>query len=471
MTGSSSEGAGAGEEPASRAARDAAAEVHDVVVLGAGVAGLACAGVLSLAGRTVHVIEARDRVGGRILTLRPDRAPLPVELGAEFVHGRPPELLALLAEAGATPVPAEQARWRCTSEGLRPAPWEEDGLDDVLDALDPAREPDRSFAAHLAEWTRAHPQRERTARQAREFVEGFHAADVTRVGERALAHETRAGTAEGEDDVDFRIPAGYDRVPARLHARLADAAAVHLGTRATHVRWSAGAVEVRTRRADGDGPMLRARALVVALPLAVLQAADGEQGAVRFDPPLDDRKRDAMARLTTGAARRIVLHFAERFWEDDALRAPGVTAHPSEIGFLQTPGAPVPIWWTPNPVREPVLTGWIGGPRAERLVGHSDRNVRELALDSLAAALHLPRAHVDARLRGAYTYDWSRDPYARGAYSYALVGGGAARAALAAPCDGTLFWAGEATHAVGSSGTVHGAIASGHRAAGEVLGR
>ena len=77
---------------------------------------------------------------------------------------------------------------------------------------------------------------------------------------------------------------------------------------------------------------------------------------------------------------------------------------------------------------------------------------------------------VDAQLRGAYTYDWSRDPFARGAYSYALVGGGDARAALAAPCDGTLFWAGEATHATGASGTVHGALASGYRAAAELLG-
>lgn len=459
-------------ETGDAAAADPASETRDVLVLGAGVAGLACAGVLSSGGRTVHVVDARDRVGGRILTLRPDGAPLPVELGAEFVHGRPPGLLALLAEARTTPVPVQQARWRAAADGLRPAPWEEDGLDDVLDGLDARRDPDRSFAAYLAEWARAHPHGERAVRQAREFVEGFHAADVARIGECALAHETQAASDDGEDEIDFRIPDGYDRVPAHLHARLGDVVALHLGTRATHVRWSRGRVAVRTRRGDADGPTLRARALVVALPLAVLQAGEGEHGAVAFDPPLDDRKREAMSKLTTGAARRIVLHFAERFWEDDGLLAPGVTEHAADIGFLQAPaGAPVPIWWTSNPVREPVLTGWIGGPRAERLAGHSERNVRELALDSLAAALHLPRERVDRQLRAAYTYDWSRDPFARGAYSYALVGGGAARAVLAEPCDSTLFWAGEATYAAGASGTVHGAIASGYRAAGEVLGR
>lgn len=467
---SESTGPDAARDTTSHGTSDAS-QPRDVVVLGAGVAGLACAAVLSSAGRTVHVIEARDRVGGRVLTLRPPGAPLPVELGPEFVHGRPPELLALLAEAGATPVPVEQARWRATPEGLRPEPWADDALDDVLDGLDARRDPDRSFAEYLAAWARANPTRDRAARQAREFVEGFHAADATRIGERALAHETEAATAEGEDEVDFRIPDGYDRVPAHLHARLDDRVALHLGASATHVRWSRGRVEVQTRRGAAPGPTLHARALVVTLPVGVLQAAAGEPGAVAFDPPLDERKRRALSLLTTGAARRVVLHFAERFWEDEALRAPGVDASAADIGFLRTPGAPVPIWWTSNPVREPVLTGWIGGPRAERLAGHSERNVRELALDTLASALHVPRSRVEGPLRATYTYDWSRDPFARGAYSYALVGGAEARAQLAEPSDDTVFWAGEATHAAGAAATVHGALASGYRAAGEVLGR
>ena len=83
----------------------------DVVVIGAGVAGLGCAGVLARAGLRVTVVEARARIGGRVHTIRPDGAPLPVELGAEFVHGGPPELEKLLAAAGATPVPVESTRW------------------------------------------------------------------------------------------------------------------------------------------------------------------------------------------------------------------------------------------------------------------------------------------------------------------------------------------------------------------------
>ena len=439
--------------------------MDDVVVIGAGVAGLGCAGVLARAGRRVTVVEGRDRIGGRVHTLHVPGAPLPVELGAEFVHGGPPELMTLLAAAGATPVPVESSRWKATPEGLRPSPWMEDDVYGVLGALDPQRDPDRSFDAFLAEWCRLHPGGEIAARQARAFVEGFHAADPERASERALAHETRAAEQQGESD--YRVPAGYDRVPAWLRDGLGPAA-LHLGTVVTDVEWRPGQATVRTRRGGAEGPTLEARAAVIALPIAVLDRPVGEPAAVAFRPQPPD-KRDALAQLATGDARRVVLHFAERFWEDDALLAPDVREPASALGFLQADGAAIPIWWTPAPLREPVLTGWLGGPRASRLVGASDVAVRDLALDSLAGALRLPRARVERLLCAAFTYDWATDPFSRGAYSYTLVGADRARERLAAPVERTLFWAGEATHAAGSAGTVHGALASGYRAASEVL--
>jgi monoamine oxidase len=222
------------------------------------------------------------------------------------------------------------------------------------------------------------------------------------------------------------------------------------------------------RGADGADAALDARAAVVALPLGVLQARAGEPGAVRLDPE-PAGKRDALAGLAMGDARRVVLHFAERWWERDALRAAGVGEHPADMGFLRLPDAAIPIWWTSAPLREPVLTGWLGGPRASRAAGLPDDALRDLALDALAAGLRLPRGELAAGLRGAYGHDWATDPLARGAYSYALVGAGEARRRLAGPVAGTLFWAGEATADAGAAGTVHGALGSGYRAAGEVL--
>ena len=443
------------------------AVASDVVVIGAGVAGLGCASVLARAGATVTVLEARDRVGGRVLTLRPPGAPLPVELGAEFVHGGPPELMTVLGAAGATPVPVASARWRATSQGLVASPWQEDDVYDVLGALDPSREPDRSFDEFLKEWRSLHPGGDDAARQARAFVEGFHAADPARASERALAHETAA--AEQQSGDDYRVPAGYDRVPTWLRATI-PADALHLETVVERVRWVPGRVTVEARRRDGAATIVSARAAVVALPIALLAASPGEAGAVAFDPA-PPGKREALGRLATGDARRVVLHLRDRVWEDDRLRTPGARRHADEIGFLQAEGAAIPIWWTAAPVREPVLTGWLGGPRASRHAGAPDAQVIELAVATLAEMLRLPRAEIDAQLVAAFTHDWAADPFARGAYSYALVGAGDARRQLAAPVADTLFWAGEATHAAGEAGTVHGALASGYRAAGEVLER
>ena len=401
---------------------------------------------------TVRVVEARARVGGRILTLRPDGAPLPVELGAEFVHGRPRALLALLEEAGASPVKVEQARWRATAEGLRPAAWEEDGLDDVLDALDADRDPDRSFAAYLAEWLRAHPQCERAVRGAREFVEGFHAADVARIGERALAHETQAATDEGEDESNpragrLRPRPGGTSAPARRRRRPA-----HRPPRA-HVRWSRGGGcaqrrrRVRTARRCGTS-------LVVALPCTGCRRT-GRARPVAFDPPLDDSSATHVATDDRRrAANRAAIRRATRRTPRCARRASRKRS--ADIGFCRRRPAHDADRWTEPRCASPCAPV-DRGPRAERLAGHSERKVRELALDSLAAALHVPRERVRTAVQ-AHTYDCPRDPYARGATL--ASSGSRRRTVLAEPSDGTLFWPrGRRMHP--RSGTVHGALAAG----------
>ena len=440
----------------------------EVIVVGAGVAGLGCALQLGRAGLRVLVLEARHRVGGRVHTLHPEHALLPVELGAEFVHGTPPELFALLDVAGITPAPVLQARWRSSPEGLRPASWYEDGLEDVFADLDEQRAPDRTVDDYLREWVSRHPGRAAAAQRAREYVGGFHAADPMRMGERALAHESAAVEAEGADAQSYRLPAGYDAVVQQLRASLAERVTVQLGAPVLAVKWTPRRVTVHARDAGQEETTATASACVLTLPVGVLHATPGDPGAVSLTPE-PSGKRDALAHLVMGDARRVVLHFRDRFWEDERLRAPDVDASLADLGFLQSPEAAVGVWWTAAPVRVPVLTGWLGGPRATDLAGRDDDAVIEIALGALAAALGVTRDRIAAQLVRTATYDWHTDPYARGAYSYATLDGTAARRALAEPTGGTLFWAGEATHWTGSAGTVHGALASGYRAAGEVL--
>jgi monoamine oxidase len=205
---------------------------------------------------------------------------------------------------------------------------------------------------------------------------------------------------------------------------------------------------------------LSAPAAIVALPLGVLQARPGENGAVRFEPALasDAAKRAALDGLVMGRAARLVLRFRAAWW-------------PETLSFLHLPGARTfPIWWTRSPLAAPLLTGWVGGPASDRLDGRTTDEIVDAALTELAAASGVPRARMAESLVEARRHDWTADPFARGAYSYVAVGGDRASAALAEPLGGTLFFAGEATAAEpGEHGTVQAALASGERAARQLL--
>jgi monoamine oxidase len=220
---------------------------------------------------------------------------------------------------------------------------------------------------------------------------------------------------------------------------------------ATQVHWSPGAVTVEVQSPLGA---FSARRLIVALPLGVLQA-----GTVRFDPRLPD-KQDALRGLEMGHVVKVVMAFRERFWQ---------SVVPDELGFLVSAEQPFRAWWTGYPVYAPIVVAWAGGPVADALGNLTLEQRADRALESLAHTLNVPRGRVDDQVRTWATHDWSADPFARGAYSYVLVGGMSAQAALAQPVADTLFFAGEATELDGHQATVHGALYAGERAAGEVL--
>ena len=172
----------------------------DVVVIGAGTAGLAAARRLVELGADVVVLEARERIGGRVLTLHDPNTPVPIELGAEFIHGAAPEIDALLDEAHLASIDIGGKRWVVAGSTLRPLDdfWEK--LDKVMRRLDRKRRPDRSFE----EFLNTKPGGRRLAlerRLALQFVEGFHAADPSRISEQALSD----GGSPGDDVRERRI--------------------------------------------------------------------------------------------------------------------------------------------------------------------------------------------------------------------------------------------------------------------------
>ncbi len=421
-------------------------------MLGAGVSGLAAAARLSAAGQSVRVLEARDRIGGRVHTLRnAEEWPVPIDLGAEFIQGRIAPLIALARAAGEPVIELGGSRWQVSADGrLGPGEPFAARATELFSRVGTSQSiEDQSFDAML-EGLHLEESRAATAKLVRAWVESYDAADPSLVSMRSLLRE-RTAEARLDGDRTFRLVTGYDAVPRTLLARIATGS-VELGTEVTDVEWTTGRVTVNT----GSGRVFGAGRLVVALPLGVLQS-----GSVRFTPSLPEKDL-ALTGLMMGHVVKIVFAFKERFWAehlpDDA-----------ELGFLVAADEPVRGWWTGYPLIAPLLVAWSGGPPADAFANLSLDQRADRALESLARVLSVRRSVVDDQVRGWASHDWAADPLACGAYSYVRVGGMAAQAELARPEDGTLFFAGEATELAGRQATVHGALFAGERAADEVL--
>ncbi len=430
----------------------------DVLVIGAGVSGLAAAECLTRAGRHVVVIEARDRIGGRVYTIRPSGITHPVELGAEFVHGDSNALWPLIRRARLSTRPVSE-RHEGRHEG-QPARFHD--VRAVLAGLlgqNPLSEPDRPLGQVLEERHGADDDAGALA-AAVGYVESFHAADARRIGIHALAESEQAEDEDGEGT--FRFPEGYDCVSDWLRGRsVAGLFDLRLSTTLASLRWRPGEVVAAIRNADGGAGELRASRAVVTLPLGVLRAPPAMVGAVRFDPE-PPGWREALGALEMGAAHRIVLRFEDAWWA-----RPGET----KLNFFHGPAAAFPVWWTSPADEEPRLTGWGGGGRAHALAGRSPAVMLEAAIGSLGEIFGVSARAAAGRVAGAYHHDWISDPYALGAYSYGGVGAKRARRILAEPVARTLFLGGEALAEGGRNGTVHGALMSGTRAAEQLLGR
>lgn len=433
---------------------------YDVVIIGAGAAGLAAAGELARAGRSALVLEARDRVGGRIWPREAPGLAVPVELGAEFIHGRAKPTFALLAKAGSAAVDSTRTRFSLRDGKLQPAA---DLFREVRAAIQRTtilEKKDMSFATFLDRYLR-HELSDEALAYARMLVEGYDAADPARASARSIADEWCGGG--GVDIPQFRPLGGHTTVLAALATALHGTdVRIQLRTVVRSVRWKRGKVDITGTHPDRPFRVSAPRAIVT-LPVGVLKQRARDPGAVRFIPPLKE-KQNALKKLAAGPVLKVSLLFRTAFWE--ALDS----GRYRNVSFFHSPQAMFPTFWTTLPVRTPLLVAWAGGPRAARMSKATKSEVIEHAFASFVS-LFGKRMDLAGSVAGAWVHDWLHDPYARGAYSHVLVGGDDAVESLARPVAGTLFFAGEAADTGGEAGTVAGALQSGTRAAREALGR
>jgi len=433
----------------------------DVAIIGAGAAGLAAARALKQHGIGTIILEARERIGGRVHTIRDAACPTPIELGAEFVHGGAPLTHRLAREAALTLYNVAGDRFQSDGRGFAQVRDYWDRLNRVLELLDENRDPDRSFADFLAQRPGGHKlARERSL--ASQWVRGFQAADPSLASERAMA-EGSPGDDEEERSIG-RIVEGY----ASLVNLLAeDVPNIRLGAIASRVTWERGRVSV-TGETAGESVEVTAGAAIVTCPVPLLQPPESGQaraesaGNVTFDPPLPPAHRRALAALAMGDVVRVSLVLDEPFWRTKTI---GKNTSLRCLTFVHAGHDGMPVCWTTYPVESPVLVAWFGFPESMELARRSRDEIESETIAAVARLFHTTRRNFERRLRGCHLHNWSRDPLTRGAYSYAQVGGSDASKTLSRSIDGTIWLAGEAYDPEGRTGTVEGAIGSGQHAA------
>jgi monoamine oxidase len=417
--------------------------MNDVIVIGAGMAGVTAARQLASEGLSVCVVEGRDRLGGRLQSIR-DFCDRPVEGGAEFVHGVGaatwPEMRAAGLEA--RPCPLMRHTMFNIGGGTRWLPWIllHPGVwpaFTILRAISRFRPPDISAGEFV--------KRQGYEGRARVLVEMTLSAHlpggIDEIGLQGLVED---GVLDLETGLNHRIAAGYDSLPAFI-ARHLD---VRFGFALEELAWNRDGVVLRSR----EGQELSARAAISTLPVGVLKS-----GAVHFLPELPVSKQSALEHIEMGPVLKILLHFKDRFW-------------PKWAAIIGCGKGPVTLYWPLSYGADesfPVLIAYATGPRAARLSALDEDEAADVVLDDLSRLF--PKADPRGALIARRRIDWGIDPYSCGGYTFLRPGGAGARALLAAPDTPPLFWAGSATAWSPIAATVEAAYTSGQRAAGEAI--
>ncbi len=429
-------------------------EVFDTIVVGAGVAGLSAARLLAGAGRRVVVLEARDRVGGRVWTDRSDG--LVTDMGASWIHGVTNCPVATATAAfgmraiefsvgGYQPDGRPMAYYdhqgtRLSDDAARAFAQDVHTLDTALEGVIEASHPTASYRDVTETVLSKLPWHADRAQRVREYLEHRAEEQYGAWIEDLAAHGLDDDSIDGDEVV---FPAGYDVLPTRL----AEGLDVRLLHEVTRVTWSLVGVEVMS-----SGGRFTARNVVVTVPIGVLQSDD-----FTFDPPLPEPVAGALGRLRMNAFEKVFMRFPTKFWDSDvyAIRQWG----------------PEGRWWhswydlTAMDGTPTLLTFAAGHAAIEtqkwdeaRIVASVLTQLRRLYGERVETPTHV---HMTR---------WQDDPYARGSYAYMTLGATTQdHDDLATPVGGVLHLAGEATW-TDDPATVPAAMYSGHRAAQNIVG-
>ncbi|MDV6168226.1 NAD(P)/FAD-dependent oxidoreductase [Flavobacterium sp. DG1-102-2] len=428
----------------------------DVIIIGGGAAGLMAAYGLVKAGKSIRVLEARNRLGGRIHTIKENGFSGHVELGAEFVHGKLPVTLNLLREAGIEVVEVGFEMWQYRETAFKQNNEFIEGWNGLLEKLN-SLEKDMTLHDFL-EQHYSGKEREKQRAQIENYVAGYDTADALDASVFSLRREWN----NEDEDSQFRLKDGYQTMVQYL----ADACTgnnneILLNTIAKEVLIEDGRLKVITN----DGIVYEAQQAIVALPLGVLQSEEGE-GSVKFNPQLYSHLK-ATQNIGFGSVIKILLEFDEMFWEDTALTSLN-GSDLSGMGFLFA-DTEISTFWTQSPNRSTLLTGWIGGPPAYKIKDLPDQEIMKMAIASLSHVFKIAPEKLQNKLTAWNVANWTSESFTRGSYAYDKVKSPEARKVLQEPFENTIYFAGEYLYDGPAMGTVEAALTSGKQVAEMIL--
>jgi monoamine oxidase len=403
---------------------------------------------LSRSEKSLHILEARDRIGGRVHTLKNDGFSYPVEAGAEFMHGELPLTKALMQEANVSYKAGHGRVWNVIDNHLSGGNFFDEDWNELMDQLQ-RLDKDITIGEFLQKYFGGEKHKS-LVESVKGFVQGYDAADVNKASAMALAEEWSSGDVKG-----YRPMGGYTQLLEFLWTEIQQGDSIlKLSSVVRKIKWEPGNVEIET----DSGEALRARKILITVPISVLKA-----DVIQVEPPLP-RHQQALQQLEIGEVIKFLFEFKDRFWErgnsTDYRQMPG-------LNFLFS-DAFVPTWWTQKPNDIPLLTGWLAGPIVQT-IQQDDSFLFAEAIKSLAYLFNCQPDHLLREIRSARVVNWSADEYSRGAYAYKTLQTATAIRTFSEPVDDTIFFAGEGLYDGAEMGTVEAALASGKAAAEKIL--
>jgi monoamine oxidase len=416
----------------------------DIIIVGAGAAGLMAAKILSENKITVCILEARTRIGGRVFTINDAGFSKPVEAGAEFIHGNLPLTIALLKKAGIKYHKTAGEIWEHKNGELIK---KEYFIEHAYLLEKKLKKADKDMGMYeFLERNFAEDKYGDMKQSICDYVEGYDAANIKETSLLAFKKDW-----ENEEDVQYVIEGGYGALLEHIKDNCSqNGCDIYLSTDVKEIKWTTQQAEIIT-----NGRNFSANKVIIAVPTTLL--TQQIQGNISFNPALPGITNAAM-QIGHGGVIKVIIEFTHAFWN---------TQKAKNFFFIFSKET-IPTWWSQLPDKTPILTGWLAGPKAEQLSHETDDSFLEHGLLSLSSIFNIEMKILKQFVKASHVHNWIADAFSKEAYSYKSLTTEQGKNILRKPISNTLFFTGEAL-AKNYYATVEAALQSGKEVAEKIL--